>query len=97
MSEEFSDTNLKNAFFKTLAHTGFGAFESGGDQYMPEKVLVTIPAEMQSNFPQKLLQSAIFICINVPFLWQVDDKIPVINDNTIFNDLFNNWFKHILS
>jgi hypothetical protein len=97
MSAEFSTTNLKNAFFKTLAHTGLSVFESNGEQYLPAKVLVTIPAIMQNEFPKNLLQCAIIICKKTPFLWNVQDTLPNITDTTTFQELFDNWFNRILS
>jgi hypothetical protein len=97
MKAKFNSINRHNAFFRTLAHTGLSAFETDGEQYLPDKVLVTIPAIMQNEFPQNLLQSAIYICNKTPFLWNVQDTLPNITDTTTFQELFDNWFKRILS
>jgi len=97
MSLDFSIINLHDAFFRTLAHTDLSVFETNGEQYLPAKVLVNIPAIMQNELPQNLLQSAIYICKRTPFLWNVQDTLPNISDATTFQELFNNWFNRILS
>ncbi len=97
MAADFSDNNLTEAFCKCVACTDFGDFASNGLNHFDDNVLVSIPAEMQDNFPERLLQCAIEICTKEPYLWGVNGDEPVINKDTLFKDLFNEWFKNLLS
>jgi len=97
MPDEISEEKLKSAFFRTLVHLGLTIFETEYEKYFSNKILLTVPLEKQKQFPRKLRQSAVYICTRSPYQWRVDDSTPQINDNTTFEDLYNQWFKTIIS
>jgi len=86
MSANFSEENLIEAFCRIVAATGFGEFENDCKAYLDKIILVTIPENLQTNFPEKLLQSAILICTKSPYSWQVNNAEPSIDANTTFNN-----------
>jgi hypothetical protein len=97
MSAEFTEEILVEAFCKTVACTGFGAFETVGKENFDEEVLKSIPENQQADFRTRLLLCATNTCTKKPYSWEVDQTTPVINSDTTFGDLFDDWFKSILS
>ena len=97
MSAEFTDENLVEAFCKTVACTGLGAFETFGKEHFDENVLKAIPENLHKDYPEKLLFCTVSICSDKPFSWEVDQRPPSLSEQSTFGELFDNWFKSILS
>jgi|GEM_PF-1938186 len=97
MSAEFTEKILVEAFCKTVACTGYGAFEDSEKEHFEENVLTTVPENMHEDYPDNLLLCSINICEKEPYSWEVDNTPPIITNETTFGDLFDDWFKSILS
>ncbi len=97
MSAEFTDKNLIEAFCKAVSCTGLGDFENNGEKYFANNVLISIPSTLQSEFPQNLSQCVIRICTQEPYSWEVNTDVPNIDKNTTFQNLFDTWFKNLLT
>jgi len=97
MSATFDESTLKKAFFEVLCHSNFSAFAKEGEENMSSNVLIATPVEMQEELPETLLESALFVCTKAPYEWSVNDTKPQIEKETTFKNLYDNWFRNILS
>jgi hypothetical protein len=90
-------TNLKEAYCRVVAATGFGAANRGFEVIYEAEVKTAVQQTAHEDYADTLLQAAIRICTDEFYGWEVTDKRPEIKDETTFGDLFENWFRRIIS
>jgi hypothetical protein len=92
---EFNNENIKSAYSKILKSI-WDNFDNIEDIFS-EKVLVKIPADLHWELPDILFLKTKEICSDVHHNWKVKYVIPEIKENTTFKDLYEMWFKKIIS
>lgn len=97
MAKELNGANALEAYCGVIACTGVGAAASNCSVVLPKIIKVTVPQEEHDTYPERLLECAKQICAGEPYGWSVEDKTPSVEDDTTFQDLFDEWFKEIVT
>jgi hypothetical protein len=92
---EFNNENIKSAYLKILKSV-WDDFNNVEDIFS-EKVLEKIPADLHRELTHILYLKTKEICSDEHHNWKVKYVIPEIKENTTFKDLYEIWFKNIIS
>ena len=97
MAMTLNKANLKEAYFKVIECTGFGAAAKDGEALLPKNILVTVPKSMHEDYASRLLGCTINVCANEPYEWTVKNEEPTIDEDTTFQSLWDNWITEIIT
>jgi len=97
MAMTLNEDNLKEAYFKVIKCSGFGAAEKEGEALFPKKVLVSIPEAMHEDIAARFLGCVTRVCVNTPYNWTVENNEPTVDEDTTFKSLWDDWFAEIIS
>ena len=96
MPREVNETNLREAYCKSIACTAVGAAESDCDAVLPKAIKLVVPQAMHPAYATTLKACVVKICTAAPYHWTVNDVTPAIGDTTTFQSLYDTWFKMIV-
>jgi hypothetical protein len=95
IKRRIDDDNIKSAYSKIFISISDN-FDNIEDIFS-KKVLEKIPTDLHQELPEILYLKTKELCSDVHYKWKSDNGIPEINENTTFKDLYEKWFKNIIS